>query len=59
MKLRLREFAHRVRILDGAWGTELQRRGLPAVPNVISLVVSAIYDRPHARDPYHVLERLA
>jgi len=30
MKLNLREFADRVRILDGAWGTELQRRGLPA-----------------------------
>jgi len=30
MKLNLGEFADRVRILDGAWGTELQRRGLPA-----------------------------
>jgi len=29
MKLNLREFADRVRILDGAWGTELQRGGLP------------------------------
>jgi len=30
MTLNLRKFARQVRILDGAWGTELQRRGLPA-----------------------------
>ena len=30
MTLNLGEVADRVRILDGAWGTELQRRGLPA-----------------------------
>jgi len=30
MTLDIKEFSRRVRVLDGAWGTEFQKRGLPA-----------------------------
>ena len=30
MPLDVKEFSRRVRVLDGAWGTEFQKRGLPA-----------------------------